>query len=576
MEQLTLPVISECVVAYDLDKQQHLTIGPYLGELAGFKQGTSISVQDFWLQLVHPADLERVNASYQQITINNSLDISYRLVHGNTGETRYISERRNMYYDGATGSRIVMSIINEHTGDASLSVAGQTEEDALKREQFLLSLINSQTNFLIRLDNKGHFTFVNRRYCQVFGYCSEELLGQHFSINTAPEDMERCQRAFERCLAQPGELITLIRSKLDKTGARHPSEWEFIAVTNQNGEVTEIQGVGQDISQRVEMEEQAAQAATRLENFIESVTDGFFIVDKDWRFIRTNPAFEELMHTGRHNIIGGVLWDVFPFFVNTEFESAYRKAAENLQTVHFSTYFTPLKKWLRSTIYASTDGLTVFIRDITTQRTTEEELNRARRNLESLINNIDDLIWSIDTSGCYIYTNNAFKNNLEKATGQRPADGQKVSYYGYPGAIAEQWKGYYARAFNGDRFDVVNNAIDPESGNDVYYEINFSPIFNDEGLIAGVGCFAHDITQRLEYENEIILQNERLKQIANLSSHELRRPVASMLGLLSLIDLNRFDNPENEQTIRYLVDVGKEIDKVIRLIVDNTFTDKLV
>jgi PAS domain S-box-containing protein len=147
-----------------------------------------------------------------------------------------------------------------------------------------LSLINSQTNFLVRLDKTGHFTFVNKRYCDVFGYTVEELLGQHFAINTAPEDMERCERAFEKCVANPGKIIPLIREKLDKAGKRHPSEWEFISVINENGEVSEIQGVGQDISQRIESQKQVKRTVEKLNDFIESITDSFLILDNRLAF----------------------------------------------------------------------------------------------------------------------------------------------------------------------------------------------------------------------------------------------------------------------------------------------------
>jgi signal transduction histidine kinase len=77
----------------------------------------------------------------------------------------------------------------------------------------------------------------------------------------------------------------------------------------------------------------------------------------------------------------------------------------------------------------------------------------------------------------------------------------------------------------------------------------------------------------LKTEEALIEQNERLKNIASLSSHELRRPVASMLGLINIMDRENFTNPENRQIIEHLFTVSKEIDEVIRLIVNKTFMD---
>ncbi|MBS1504430.1 MAG: hypothetical protein JST32_20380, partial [Bacteroidetes bacterium] len=85
--------------------------------------------------------------------------------------------------------------------------------------------------------------------------------------------------------------------------------------------------------------------------------------------------------------------------------------------------------------------------------------------------------------------------------------------------------------------------------------------------------FARNITGTLKTEDALIDQNERLRNIASLSSHELRRPVASMIGLLNILDRENFSNPENEQIIEHLVTVANELDEVIRLIVNNTFID---
>jgi signal transduction histidine kinase len=104
------------------------------------------------------------------------------------------------------------------------------------------------------------------------------------------------------------------------------------------------------------------------------------------------------------------------------------------------------------------------------------------------------------------------------------------------------------------------------------FEISFNPIFNEKKEVTGIGCFARNITDRLKIEKAIVDQNERLRHIASLTSHELRRPVASMLGLINIMDRANFYNPDNKEIIEHLLTVGNEIDEVIRLIVDKTFT----
>ena len=140
--------------------------------------------------------------------------------------------------------------------------------------------------------------------------------------------------------------------------------------------------------------------------------------------------------------------------------------------------------------------------------------------------------------------------------------------------INEEWKSYYKRAFSGERYVTRHESIDPKTEEINHFEVSFNPIYRaSKDEIIGVGCFARNITERLKTEEALIEQNERLKNIASLSSHELRRPVASMIGLLNILDRENFSNPENEQIMDHLYTVTQEIDEVIRLIVNKTFID---
>ena len=203
----------------------------------------------------------------------------------------------------------------------------------------------------------------------------------------------------------------------------------------------------------------------------------------------------------------------------------------------------------------------------------------AQTNLEGLIDNTDDLIWSIDSERRYVYMNKAYKKAIVAHTGITPVKGEYhhsakfTNSYGEP--LINEWRMYYDRAFNGEKYLITKRGINYTPGNPIYYETYFNPIYAVTGEIIGIGCFARNITERLQTEKALIDQNERLKHIATLSSHDLRRPVASMLGLIDIIDKENFSNPANQEIIEHLFTTSTEIDTVIRQIVDNTFTTDL-
>ena len=328
-------------------------------------------------------------------------------------------------------------------------------EEVRLREQFLNSLIDSQTNLLIRLDVNGHYTFINKQFSKVFGYERSEIIGKHFRITTIPEELHLCEAAFVECTCNPDKVTHLVHKKPDKAGGIHETEWEFIAIKNEDGQVTGLQGIGQDITDKINA---------------------------------------------------------------------------------------------------------------------QKEIIITKNNLEALINNTEDLIWSVDRGYRYLSMNQAYKAALLMHSGHTPAKGDSSMHDVFTPELLAMWANYYNRGIAGERYAVMTENQNPDDVQ--YFETSFNPIYNDEGLITGVGCFSHNVTERVKTTKAITQKNERLQNIASLSSHELRRPVATMLGLINIIDREDFDNPDNKQIIEHILTVGIEIDEVIRLIVDNTFIEQ--
>jgi len=68
----------------------------------------------------------------------------------------------------------------------------------------------------------------------------------------------------------------------------------------------------------------------------------------------------------------------------------------------------------------------------------------------------------------------------------------------------------------------------------IWWYVTFEPGYNSAGDIVGISYNATDITERKQNEKKILEQNSSLSTIAHIQSHELRRPVASILGFMHL------------------------------------------
>ncbi len=575
-----LAALNDCALAYDRDEAKYTFISTGIDSLTGYTIADFNHTTGLWQQIIDPRDKEQIQTETDGLKEGGTANLSYRII--TPSGKKWVREKRTLFTDEQTGHLILLSVVKdtqreeeekynqEHAIDgysilfdnnpnpmwiyelstlrilkvnnAAIKTYGYTEEEFLTmtiqdirpglereklnsfldekgitqtdsgfnqsgvwkhvardgrvifadingdgiryknrdcrivvavnitekirskedvklREQFLNSLIDSQTNFLMRIDINGHHTFVNKQFLITFGYIEGEIIGTHFTKTSVPEEEDLCRNAFMDCIAHPGEVIKLSPKKVGKKGDIHDTEWEFIAITDEDGQVTGAQGVGQDVTER-------------------------------------NNAQKEIIWT--------------------------------------------------------------------------------KNNLEALINNTEDLIWSINRDNMYLYMNQAFKDAYFKATGTIPVKGDSIYQKGdFDEKIFKKWDDLYKPAFNGTRYVAIDETIDPETNEIIFSEVSFNPIYDSEGKITGVGCFARNITERIKINKAISDQNKRLQNIASISSHDLRKPVATMLGLINIIDKEDFYNPENKEIIEHLLTVGCEIDDVIRLIVDSSFTSNL-
>ncbi|MFD1257568.1 PAS domain-containing protein [Mucilaginibacter terrae] len=101
-------------------------------------------------------------------------------------------------------------------------------------------------------------------------------------------------------------------------------------------------------------------------------------------------------------------------------------------------------------------------------------------------------------------------------------------------------------------------------------KITYNPTYNGEGRIIGVSFNSTDITERKRNEEKIISQNQALRKIAYLQSHELRKPVASILGLMHLLKLE--ETGPKSQILQMMEKAVLELDETIHHIVKSTET----
>ncbi|QNF35000.1 PAS domain S-box protein [Adhaeribacter swui] len=438
-----------------------------------------------------------------------------------------------------------------------------------KKERYLRSLINSQTTFLIRINTQGEYTFVNQAFRKELDYQTESLDGQLFTQHIRHQDKENIQDLITQCLQKPGKVIPIMVPMLAKQTKTIMVEWEFVAIKADNNKITELQGMGRDVTEEIESQSKIIEYTQRINDILESITDGFFAVDKNWDFTYVNTEFEHLLHSKRENILGNSLWGQFPDWVSLQFFSELQKAMHDQVKVHFEEYYSGAQAWFQVVAYPTHDGLAVFFHDITREKMAQEKAFEDAQNLNALINNPSVMIWSVDRNYRLITANQPFLDQTFNNTGVRPQPGDRVLYPELASGLINKWIDFYQRAFNGEVFTVDDKEF--TTSNEVkYYQISFNPIKDRDGNIIGTGCFSRDITENKLHQIKIQEQNDKLKEIAWIQSHKVRVPVANILGLINAFNYKDLTDPFNLEVLANLNVVTNDLDLIIREIVDKT------
>jgi len=256
-------------------------------------------------------------------------------------------------------------------------------------------------------------------------------------------------------------------------------------------------------------EKKLIESEEHYRTIMERVTDAFVAIDNNWCYSYINKTAGKLLQKNQKELLGKNIWTEFPESRNNPIYTACTKAMQYQQYVYLEEYYEPFDKWYENHIYPSREGLSIFFKDITEYKKAEQQKEFDSNNLKALINNTDDLMWSVDTDFNLITSNEAFNKVVELMSGHKIEKGTSLLGNDFTEEQITRFRKYYKRAFNGESFtEVLHN----EGPIDFWSEISFYPIQKGDEVI-GTACFSRDITERKKTEENLkLLEQEMLEQ----------------------------------------------------------------
>jgi GAF domain-containing protein len=214
------------------------------------------------------------------------------------------------------------------------------------------------------------------RLVQIFGYdrdTFDESI-EAFAERLHPDDRERTMDALQAAVDTCGEYDAEFRIVLP-SGETRWVQGRGRAVADDRGAAVRLLGAGFDTtSQR--------HGDARVARVLEAMNAAFFALDPQWRFSYVNAEAERVLQRTREELLGGVVWELFPAAVGSDFEEHYRGAMSTGHERVFEAYYpAPLDAWFEVRAWPSPDGLSVYFLDITARRAAQDRVRRSNARL---------------------------------------------------------------------------------------------------------------------------------------------------------------------------------------------------
>ena len=387
-------------------------------------------------------------------------------------------------------------------------------ENALKEseEQFRTALENAPDGIFM-FDLEGTLRYSNHECEEITGYKREELIGKNFlELNILPENsLTMAAELFQDTINDKptgSAELELIR----KDGLRVPVEINGSVV--QHGGQAVMLCFARDITQRKKEAERLRQSEEQYRLLSEHTTDTIWLMDMNLKTTYQSPSAVKLRGYTLQELLD------IPLDKHMRSESlklALEVLAEEVPRVQADPGYNPVHTL--DLEYYCKDGTTVWAenkfsvirdpsgkpvsilaeaRDITDRKKAEEELEESKEKYRSLVENINDLFYTLDTQGNITYISPV----VERFTRYKVSDliGKPFIPLIYPDdlpGLLDSFNRLVSGQMEPSEFRVLD-----KDGRIIFVRTSSRPIYED-GKVVGITAVMTDITQRKLMEQKL-------------------------------------------------------------------------
>jgi two-component system CheB/CheR fusion protein len=245
-------------------------------------------------------------------------------------------------------------------------------------------IINEIHDSVIITDLNGVIQSVNKGGQTLLGYPDEELIGQHVSVLYPADQHDFLEQGVIGPVLEKGTHQVEVTMHT-KEGERVHTDLALSLLRDESGAPVAMAGYARDITDRKQAEQALAAAKERIGRILESISEGFLVIDNQDRLLYINDRAVEIWGAERGQLVGARIWDIFPKSESQPFYGKYIEVVQTREPASVEGYFPPLDRWFTADLYPFEDGVSVYFRDVTERRRLEQEIIRIQEQAQRRI-----------------------------------------------------------------------------------------------------------------------------------------------------------------------------------------------
>lgn len=516
--------------------------------------------QELFISMVHPDDLEIVNANSIEKAV--SCNFNYRIVLRD-GTIKCVNQKSRIVFDSKGTAIYSLGTVQDITGKK------KAENNLIKREEHFRTLIENSSDVITILSPAGNILWSTTNSKTILGYDKEEIVGINMKDLLYEEDFIKLEKVLERVLTTPDRTYKVEYRAKTKQGSDKYIESK-VRYINKEDRKSFIILNSQDITKRKRIQDKILTSERKFRDIFESYTDIFFRVNMDGICLLVSPSVQQI--TGF--LSEELLQKPFVPLGETKKNEGWKKFREALMEKGvIYNYESCLETKAGKRVYTSTNARVIFnsrkepiliegsIRDVTEKKLIEEipaenpnPIIRVDNQFKIIYANDAGKLWSkiIATKG--LITDEKIKLSLQHLTeNERNKLQIEFTKGGYTYLILlVHTGGGEINLYATDITELKNTQSDYLR---LSKDLEKIVVKRTEELNKYVQGLNKEIKERKIIEEKISNSLKEKEVLLNEITHRVKNNLQVVASLLSL----QQDNIKNKETMKMLTETGHRI-----------------